>query len=245
MQVSNSSSVFDLSSIRSNYTSTASSDSSTSVSSASSDEASVSNLGQLMSAFSSMSEEEKAEADSFRDSILSAVESGEYDAESLASNAPDSLVALAEENGIDLEELVDEIANMSEQAPPPPPSGGMGGMDMSQSSLSFSDEEMQEAEDYRTSLIEAMDSGEFDAATLAESAPDAVVAMAEEAGMSVEDFITQVAEDDQEGNEDGNMPPPPPSNNSSALAGLSVYNEIQSSSTQTSMASALSQLFAR
>ena len=236
MQVSNNSSIFDLSSLSSQYSSAVASSTSTAATQSTSNDVSVSNIGQLLSAFSSMSEEDKTDADSFRDSILEAVESGEYDAEELAASAPDSLVALAEETGIDLEELVDEIASMAEQAPPPPPSGMMP----SSSALSLTEDELEEADAYRESLIEAMESGEFDAETLAESAPDAVVAMAEEAGMTVEEFITQVAE----GDENGNMPPPPPpSANSSATAALNMYTDIQSSANESTPANVLSQLF--
>ena len=236
MQVSNNSSIFDLSSLSSQYSSAVASSTSTATTQSTSNDVSVSNIGQLLSAFSSMSEEDKTDADSFRDSILEAVESGEYDAEELAASAPDSLVALAEETGIDLEELVDEIASMAEQAPPPPPSGMMP----PSSALSLTEDELEEADAYRESLIEAMESGEFDAETLAESAPDAVVAMAEEAGMTVEEFITQVAE----GDENGNMPPPPPpSANSSATAALNMYTDIQSSANESTPANVLSQLF--
>ncbi|MCC4274033.1 hypothetical protein [Marinomonas communis] len=236
MQVSNNSSIFDLSSLSSQYSSAVASSTSTAATQSTSNDVSVSNIGQLLSAFSSMSEEDKTDADSFRDSILEAVESGEYDAEELAASAPDSLVALAEETGIDLEELVDEIASMAEQAPPPPPSGMMP----PNSALSLTEDELEEADAYRESLIEAMESGEFDAETLAENAPDAVVAMAEEAGMTVEEFITQVAE----GDENGNMPPPPPpSANSSATAALNMYTDIQSSANESTPANVLSQLF--
>ncbi len=236
MQVSNNSSIFDLSSLSSQYSSAVASSTSTAATQSTSNDVSVSNIGQLLSAFSSMSEEDKTDADSFRDSILEAVESGEYDAEELAASAPDSLVALAEETGIDLEELVDEIASMAEQAPPPPPSGMMP----PSSALSLTEDELEEADAYRESLIEVMESGEFDAETLAESAPDAVVAMAEEAGMTVEEFITQVAE----GDENGNMPPPPPpSANSSATAALNMYTDIQSSANESTPANVLSQLF--
>lgn len=234
MQVSNNSSIFDLSSLSSQYSSAVASSTSTAATQSTSNDVSVSNIGQLLSAFSSMSEEDKTDADSFRDSILEAVESGEYDAEELAASAPDSLVALAEETGIDLEELVDEIASMAEQAPPPP-----SGMMPPSSALSLTEDELEEADAYRESLIEAMESGEFDAETLAESAPDAVVAMAEEAGMTVEEFITQVAE----GDENGNMPPPPPSANSSATAALNMYTDIQSSANESTPANVLSQLF--
>lgn len=236
MQVSNNSSIFDLSSLSSQYSSAVASSTSTAATQSTSNDVSVSNIGQLLSAFSSMSEEDKTDADSFRDSILEAVESGEYDAEELAASAPDSLVALAEETGIDLEELVDEIASMAEQAPPPPPSGMMP----PNSALSLTEDELEEVDAYRESLIEAMESGEFDAETLAENAPDAVVAMAEEAGMTVEEFITQVAE----GDENGNMPPPPPpSANSSATAALNMYTDIQSSANESTPANVLSQLF--
>lgn len=236
MQVSNNSSIFDLSSLSSQYSSAVTSSTSTAATQSTSNDVSVSNIGQLLSAFSSMSEEDKTDADSFRDSILEAVESGEYDAEELAASAPDSLVALAEEAGLDLEELVDEIASMAEQAPPPSPSGMMP----PSSALSLTEDELEEADAYRESLIEAMESGEFDAETLAESAPDAVVAMAEEAGMTVEEFITQVAE----GDENGNMPPPPPpSANSSATAALNMYTDIQSSANESTPANVLSQLF--
>ena len=235
MEINSYSSSFDLSSISRLANSSSTSSSSTSSSSSSQSTTELSNIGQLMSQFSSMSTEEKQEADDFRDTVLAAMESGDFDAAALAEEAPESLVALAEETGMDLEELVNEIA--SGTPPPPPPGGEQGGMGMS----GFSEEEMAAAEDYRQSLIDAMESGEFDAETLAESAPDAVVAMAEEAGMSVEDFITQVAEgDDQQ----GNMPPSPPPANSNASNGLSMYSDVASygTSSTTTSAQLLSQL---
>ncbi|MGD9157580.1 MAG: hypothetical protein PVG39_04180 [Desulfobacteraceae bacterium] len=100
----------------------------------------ISNSGKIMNAVSRMSEEEKAEIRAFHDEIMSAVKDGTFDASEMAANAPESLTALSEETGIDLEQMIEGMASGPQgkrgTPPPPPPmymSNGEG--------LSFNNEE--------------------------------------------------------------------------------------------------------
>ena len=65
---------------------------------------------------SGMSEEDKAEMQAFHQEMLEAIESGTFDAAELADKAPEGLQAFAEENGLDLEEM---LTRMAEGGPPP------------------------------------------------------------------------------------------------------------------------------
>lgn len=74
--------------------------------------------GRMANFISGLSEDEKAEMQAFHEEVIQAVQSGNFDAAELAENAPDALKEFAEENDIDLEEML-------KQGPPP---GGPGGM---------------------------------------------------------------------------------------------------------------------
>jgi hypothetical protein len=120
--------------------------------------------GKLMSLISEMSEEDKAEMFAFHQEMHQAIESGTFDAAEMAEEAPEALKAFAEENGIDLEEMLTTMAERG--APPggPPPMGlynasGIGIPDSDQDqttnliSLLFSDEDSED--DTLVSLIGA------------------------------------------------------------------------------------------
>ena len=84
----------------------------------------ISSSGKIMSAVSQMSEEDKAEIKTFHDEIMSAVKDGTFDASEMAADAPESLTALSEETGIDLEQMIEDMASGPQGkrgAPPPPP----------------------------------------------------------------------------------------------------------------------------
>lgn len=83
----------------------------------------ISDAGNMLSMIAGMSEEDKAEMRTFHQAMRDALQSGTFDAVEMAENAPEGLQAFAEENGLDLEEMV---TKMSEGGPPPgpPPSGG-------------------------------------------------------------------------------------------------------------------------
>lgn len=66
--------------------------------------------GKMMNMVSSMSEEDKAEMDAFLQEMQEAVKSGTFDAAKMAEKAPEGLQAFAEENGIDLEEMITAMA---------------------------------------------------------------------------------------------------------------------------------------
>ena len=84
----------------------------------------ISRPGKMMSAVSQMSEEEKVEAKAFHEEVMQAVQNGTFDSSEMAASAPEFLVKFAEENGLDLEQLVEGMSQgppMHKSAPPPPP----------------------------------------------------------------------------------------------------------------------------
>ena len=70
----------------------------------------IGNAGKMMNMVSSISEEDKSEMDAFLQEMKEAVESGTFDAAEMAGKAPEGLQAFAEENGIDLEEMLTAMA---------------------------------------------------------------------------------------------------------------------------------------
>ncbi len=91
-----------------------------------SDNSDITKAGRMANFMSSLSEDDKAEMQAFHEEMIAAVQSGNFDASEMAEKAPDALKEFAEENDIDLEEML-------KKGPPPgrpngmPPSG-MGGM---------------------------------------------------------------------------------------------------------------------
>ena len=84
----------------------------------------ISPAGRFMNAISQMSDEERAEMWTFGEEMRNAVQTATFDAAEMAANAPDALKSFAEENGIDLEQMLEEQASMLEKGrggPPPPP----------------------------------------------------------------------------------------------------------------------------
>jgi hypothetical protein len=200
--------------------------SSTSTSSASqslTDNTQISSIGSLMNAISQMSQDDQDSIKSFLDNLKSSVQNGTFDASTAAEEAPDALKQYAEDNGIDLTDLVQELANGATGAknsgvygppppPPPPPVEDSESTDATSTSTSLdlsslqdlSDEEKSDVQSFMETLKSSLEDGTFDADTLAASAPDALQNLAEENGMSVSDLIKELA------NEAQNAPPPPP-----------------------------------
>jgi hypothetical protein len=83
----------------------------------------ISPAGKLGGMISEMSEEDKAEMDAFHQKMREAIESGTFDASEMAEEAPEALKAFAEENGIDLEEMLTTMAERG--GPPGPPPVGL------------------------------------------------------------------------------------------------------------------------
>lgn len=114
----------------------------------------ISTAGKLGSMISEMSEDDKAEMDAFHQKMREAIESGAFDAAEMAEEAPEALKAFAEENGIDLEEMLTTMAERGGPPGPPPVglynSNGIGIPDSSQDqttdliNLLFSDEDSDE-----------------------------------------------------------------------------------------------------
>lgn len=109
-----------LSSILSATYSTDTKDTSGTSQSSGSDNTQISSIGELMNAVSQMSEDDQSSIKSFLDDLKTAVEDGTFDADALASSAPDVLQSLAEENGMSVSELIQELADEAENAPQPP-----------------------------------------------------------------------------------------------------------------------------
>jgi len=174
----------------------------------------ISMPGKLMNALSQMSEEEKAEMETFRQELTEAVENGTFNAETMAAGAPDALVSFAEGNGIDLTQMLQEMANGLENnsgvygppPPPPPMMSGMSGLDLS-SLENLSDDEKAAIKSFMEDLAASVQDGTFDAESIAAGAPDAFATLAEENGIELTELIRNLAGELEEA---GNTPPPPP-----------------------------------
>ncbi len=160
----------------------------------------ISRPGKMMNAVSRMSEEEKSEMKAFHEELMEAVKNGTFDASEMAASAPESLVSLSEETGIDLEQMIEDMASgpQGKRGAPPPPM--MGGIDDSE----LSEEEIAEMEAFHDEIMNAISNGSFDAAELAAEAPESMVEFAEENGLDLEQMIEWMAQGPQ------GPPPPPP-----------------------------------
>ena len=94
-------------------------------------------------------ETEREEMRAFHQSILEAMDGGEFDADALAEAAPDSVKAFAEEQGIELTDLVSDLANR--ELPPEPPA-----MDSAMSAMMSQYQANSGDEDILNTLLKAM-----------------------------------------------------------------------------------------
>jgi len=162
-----------------------------------------------MSAMSQMSADDQSSIKSFMDEIKTSTEDGSFDASALAEEAPEALQAYAEENGLDLTELVQDLSTASQGPgvygpPPPPPMEETEESSLDLSSLEdLTDEEQTELQAFMEEMKSSIEDGTFDAATLAESAPDVLETVAEENGMSMTELIQELADEAE------NLPQPP------------------------------------
>jgi len=69
-----------------------------------------------MNAVSQMSEDDQSSIKSFLDDLKTAVEDGTSDADTAAEEAPDALKNYAEEKGIDITDLVQDLADEAENS---------------------------------------------------------------------------------------------------------------------------------
>lgn len=70
---------------------------------------------------SQLSEEEISKMEEFRETVINSISDGTFDASELASETPESMLQFAEENGLDLEQMIEEMAQGPKGPPPPPP----------------------------------------------------------------------------------------------------------------------------
>ncbi len=89
-------------------------------------------MGSLLSSLSEMDEDTASSIQDFGEKVAESIRSGTFDAEALAESAPEELIQLAEEQGIDLSEALAELFTQAQQmkdsmgyghpqGPPPPP----------------------------------------------------------------------------------------------------------------------------
>lgn len=173
----------------------------------------ISFTGKLMNSISQMSDEEKTEMETFRQELTEAVQSGNFDAETMAASAPDALSDFAEENGLDLTQMIQKMADGLENnagiyGPPPPshPELGMGGPQPS-SLTDLTDDEKAALQSFMEELSSSVEDGSFDAETTAASAPDTLSSLAEENGIELTELIQSLADKIEDAE---NTPPPPP-----------------------------------
>jgi len=172
------------------------------------DQLEISEVGNLMNAISQMNSHDQTNVQSFIKDLTTSVKDGTFDASTAASEAPDALVSYAEENGIDLTQLVQDLAdgsanNSGVYGPPPPPMmpdrpgmfelPGTSGLDLSSlEGLSSSDK--SELESFLSDLTASAEDGTFDATSMASDAPDALISLAEENGIDLTALLQDLAD---------------------------------------------------
>ena len=168
----------------------------------------ISRDGKMMNAVSQMDEDEMAEMRTFHQEMMEAMADGTFDASEMAAEAPDSLVSFAEENGIDLTQMIEDMASKMEQtkgAPPPPPP--MMSEESGSSLLEdLTEDDLEELEAFKMEIVDSLMNGTFNASDLVSNAPDALATFAEENDID----LTQMIEDIASGPErKGGAPHPP------------------------------------
>ncbi|WP_317932692.1 hypothetical protein [Halioxenophilus sp. WMMB6] len=174
-------------------------------------------LSSAAQALSGLTEDQQTELADYLRSIQQASESGAVDAEALAEEAPEFLQTLASELGIEMSDLVNQLADMSNSPPPPPPP--------------MSPADMEAVRGFHEQVLSSVESGSYDEASLAASAPESVVTMAQARGMEVSELVAWMSEND--------LPPAPPSGQPPAFANSLVTDDQPSND----MAKILSQFF--
>jgi len=212
----------------------------------------ISSIGKMMNAITQMSSTDKSSLESFMEDLTTSVESGTFDASTMAASAPDALTTLAEDGGMDLTQLIQDMAdqiqnkgNATYMPPPPPPStdSSTGGLDLS-SLENLSSTDKTSLESFLTDLRASVEDGTFDASTMASSAPDALTSFAKDNGLDLTQLIQDIA-NGTENNSDISTasttstassttatsfppPPPPPMMYGANGQGSSSYDDLSS-----------------
>jgi len=206
-----------------------------------------------------LSEAENAEeAKSFMDDFMSMNLSGEFDAAALVESAPDSLKEYAEEQGVDLEEMMasanqyfEEMSSDTQEEggrPPPPPPPPQESVEGELSGYLSEIEESVETQDFMALFESMIEAEEFDAEALAESAPDSLIAYAESQDVDLEEMLQSAYDDGGQmsnnmppGGEDMPPPPPPPqeSSNLTDSSAMSYASVAQYGSSETDLMDSL------
>jgi hypothetical protein len=168
------------------------------------DRVDMSLMAKLMNTVSGASAEGKTAMEQFRTQMMNDVKNGTFDAAQAAEDAPQMLKDFAEENGIDLEEMLQKMADGMEarQAMMPPPP-----MQLSNAISGLSEDEEDAIDQFQQQILDAIKNGTFDAAQAAEEAPEALQAYAAENRIDLEAMLQDMADHAPTGQ--GTMPPPP------------------------------------
>jgi len=107
-----------------------------------------SELGSIFQQVSKMSETDRDAVHDFGKSIADSIRDGSFDAASLAVNAPEAVVQMAEEQGLSIEGAIAELGATIQQMgpprgmrPPPPPPPPMESLDILNSETDEDDDE--------------------------------------------------------------------------------------------------------
>jgi|GEM_PF-3287355 N-acetylglucosamine kinase-like BadF-type ATPase len=191
-----------------------------------SDKAQFSLIGQLVSTAKAQGASDE-DLEAFRIKIMEAIKNGNFDAVAMAQEAPDALKQASEETGIDLSSALESMAEevksrqgMMMPPPPPPPAGDESDEDSEDSTTTASEimelvdaaraagASDEELEEFREMIMGAIQSGHFDAKTLAAQASDALKQAAEANGIDLSSALQSMSDDFEARR--GMVPPPPP-----------------------------------
>lgn len=144
----------------------------------------ISKPSQFMQYANSLSETEKTELMTFMDQVRTSIESGSFDAEALAQNAPESLKKFAEQNGESVGDVLSDIEEHHDSMKTHMASLLGTGSDQSANSTTVSE--------FFSLIQQSLSSDEIDTNTLAKNEPEVLKHLRDKQGMSFEDMITKL-----------------------------------------------------
>ncbi len=170
------------------------------------DKSELSTLGKMLSIIhADFSEAEQSEVKEFLGKLHNSIANGSIDAATLAEQAPDSLKTLAEEEGLNIESLLNSLSKM-----PPPPNMQRSGMMMSSEFGQFfskieselGEEDIAAIKNFFDSARSEFISGSLDIDALIGKAPQLLLDISESMNIDINSLLNDMLSKLAEGESD-------------------------------------------
>ena len=116
-------------------------------------DAQISGMGKIMNAVSQMSEADQQETREYMDTVMQSIKDGTFDSSALAEEMPEAFRAVLEEQGIDVQDHLNDVAEHAQKADQMKAAMPYNASGMQSSSAVSSDDE---EEDYWKNLFEKL-----------------------------------------------------------------------------------------